>query len=133
MDIEKQTYKNYLESKRVFKIKRVKNRICLSDSFSMVNNEASEKLFEAEIFKVTFSSNIADNIKSYDLFLAKNELIPDQEITALKDSLGIEIFGDGTCIEIINFQTDFSIQFDQENSSFIDSEQVKNGYIMFKK
>jgi len=133
MDIEKQTYKNYLESKRVFKIKRVKNRICLSDSFSMVNNEASKKLFEAEIFKVTFSSNKANNIKSYDLFLAKNELIPDQEIIALKDSLGIEIFGDGTCIEIINFQTDFSIQFDQENSSFIDSEQVKNGYIMFKK
>ena len=118
---------------RIFKIKRIKNIIDLSNSFSVVNEEASSALFDAEIYKVTFSSERDGEIKSYDLFLSSNELICNQEIDSLKEYLGIALFGDGSQFEILDYQTYFTIQFDQENSSFVESDGVEKGLIIFKK
>ncbi|MCV9926344.1 hypothetical protein OIU83_01670 [Flavobacterium sp. LS1R49] len=118
---------------RVFKIKRIRNIIDLSNSFYVVNNEVFPALFDAEIYKVTFSTGRNEKIKSYDLFLSSNELICDKEIDALKEYLGIVLSGDGSQFEILDYQTDFTIQFDQENSSFVDSDKVDKGLIIFKK
>lgn len=118
---------------RIFKIKRIKNTIDLSNSFSVVNEEASLALFDAEIYKVTFSAEKNGEMKSYDLFLSGNELICDQEVNALKETLGITLSGDGSQFEILDYQTDFTIQFDQEDSSFVESEGVEKGLIIFKK
>lgn len=118
---------------RIFKIKRIKNTIDLSNSFTVVNGEASSALFDAEIYKVTFSTERRREIKSYALFLSGNELICDQEIDALKECLGITLTGDGSQFEILDYQTDFTIQFEQENSSFVESDGVEKGLIIFKK
>ncbi|TPG42003.1 hypothetical protein [Flavobacterium pectinovorum] len=118
---------------RIFKIRRIKNTIDLSDSFSIVNKKESVANFDAEIYKVTFSTIIQQKIKNFDLFLSGNELIDDQEIENLKESLGIVIAGDGSLFEILDYKTDFTIQFDQENSSFLESDEVRNGLIVFRK
>ncbi|WP_166922011.1 hypothetical protein [Flavobacterium poyangense] len=122
---------NLLE--RVFKIKRIQNTIDLSNSFYVVNKEISPKLFEAEIYKVTFRTEQNGEVKSHDLFLPFNELICELEIAFLEDYLGITLSGDGSQFEILEYQTDFSIQFDQENSYFIKSDGVDNGLLFFKK
>jgi hypothetical protein len=118
---------------RIFKIRRIKNTIDLSDSFSIVNKKESMANFDAEIYKVTFSTTIQQKIKNFDLFLSGNELIDDQKIENLKESLGIVIAGDGSLFEILDYKTDFTIQFDQENSSFLESDEVRNGLIVFRK
>lgn len=118
---------------RIFKIRRINNTIDLSDSFSIVNKKESTANFEAEIYKVTFSTTIQQKIKTFDLFLSGNELICDKEIENLKESLGIVITGDGSQFEILDYHTDFTIQFDQKNSSFLESDEVKNGLIVFRK
>lgn len=118
---------------RVFKIRRIKNVIDLSNSFSVVNNTEFPRLFDAEIYKLTFTIKKHGKIKNYDLFLPYSELICDQEIENLRKSLRIVISGDGSQFEILDFESDFTIQFDQENSSFIESDEVKNGLVPFKK
>ncbi|MNQ09845.1 hypothetical protein D3C85_226680 [compost metagenome] len=118
---------------RIFKIRRIKNIIDLSNSFSVVNKKEFPALFEAEIYKVTFSTKRYEKTKSYDLFMSYNELICDKEINNLKESLGIVITGDGSQFEILDYETDFTIQFDQENSSFIATDEVENGLISFRK
>jgi hypothetical protein len=118
---------------RIFKIKRIKNIIDLSNSFSVVNKKEFPTLFEAEIYKVTFSTKKQGNTNSYDLFMSYNALICDEEIENLKESLGVFITGDGSQFEILDYETDFTIQFDQENSSFIATDEVKNGLISFSK
>jgi hypothetical protein len=118
---------------RIFKIRRIKNTIDLSESFSVVNKKATAAFFDAEIYKVTFSTIIQSKIKTYDLFLSGNELICEEEIENLKKSLDIVIAGDGSQFEILNYKTDFTIQFDLENSSFLESDEVRNGLIFFKK
>ncbi|MEN2400601.1 hypothetical protein GKZ90_0012490 [Flavobacterium sp. MC2016-06] len=117
---------------RVFRINRIKNIIDISDSFYVINNEVSSALFDAEIYKVTFCTQKNGEIKTYDLFLSVNELICDLEIDLLKEHLGIHLSGDGSQFEILDYQTDFTIQFDQENSSFIESDEVNNGLLFFK-
>jgi len=133
MKREKQTNKTACKTKLVFNIKKIKNTINLNGSFSIIDGECSRTLFESEIFKVTFSAQKQDNIHSVDLYLSSNEMICDSETVALKEQLGIEIFGDGSFFEIIDYQTSFTIQFDQENSLFIESDEVKNGLLFFKK
>jgi hypothetical protein len=118
---------------RIFKIKRIKNIIDLSNSFSVVNKKEFPTLFEAEIYKVTFSTKKQGSTKSHDLFMSYNALICDEEIENLKESLGVFITGDGSQFEILDYETDFTIQFDQENSSFIATDEVKNGLISFSK
>ncbi|QOG04321.1 hypothetical protein [Flavobacterium sp. MDT1-60] len=118
---------------RIFKIRRIENTIDLSNSFSVVNKKEFPALFEAEIYKVTFSTKKHGKTKSYDLFMSYNELICDEEIDNLKESLGIVITGDGSQFKILDYEADFTIQFDQENSSFIAIDEVKNGMISFRK
>lgn len=131
MKVETKNAPYHLE--RIFKIRRIKNTINLSESFSIVNKKESTANFEAEIYKVTFSTTIQQKIKTYDLFLSGNELICDEEIENLKKSLDIVIAGDGSQFEILDYKTDFTIQFDLENSSFLESDEVRNGLIVFRK
>jgi len=89
----------------------------------------SKILFQSEIFKVTFKT-----IKeSYNLFLSANELICNDCINYLKKNLGIEIFGDGSFFEVLNYTQNFEIIFDSENSTFIDTDSVENGVVYFYK
>ncbi|MFH7013926.1 hypothetical protein ACHRV5_18870 [Flavobacterium sp. FlaQc-52] len=122
---------NLLE--RVFKIKRTGNSIDLSNSFYVANKEISPVSFEAEIYKITFRTEQNGEVKTYDLFLPFNELICEHEIAFLEEHLGILLSGDGSQFEILEFQSDFSIQFDQENSYFIASDEVNNGLLLFRK
>ncbi len=117
---------------RVFKIKRINNIIDLRDSFSIIEQQFSTTSFEAEIFKVTFSVTIDSTERTCDLFLSCNELISDYEIEVLNRELGIEVSGDGALFQIISYKTAFKIQFDKENSHFIDTENVKDGLVVFK-
>ena len=114
---------------RYFKIKRCNNSIDLSESYSMCNNQMSRLLFESEIFKVTFKTLK----KSYNLFLNANELICNECLNQLKNYLGIEIFGDGSYFEILNYTDDFKIIFDSENTTFINTDTVTNGVVCFYK
>jgi len=125
--MKKQNHLNSLA--RYFKINRCNNCIDLSDSYSMCNNKMSKILFQSEIFKVTFKT-----IKeSYNLFLSANELICNDCINYLKKNLGIEIFGDGSFFEVLNYTQNFEIIFDSENSTFIDTDSVENGVVYFYK
>ncbi|KIA93900.1 hypothetical protein [Flavobacterium sp. KMS] len=119
--------------RRVFRIKKIKNIIDLSNSFYIVNKEVSSGLFDAEIYRVTFSAERNGELKSYDLFLTSNELICDKEVNILEEYLGIILSGDGSQFEILDYQTDFAIQFDQENSSFVESDEVDKGLVIFRK
>ncbi len=123
----------YFQLERIFNIKLTNNVIDLRGSFSIVNKEPSTELFESEIYKVTFISDWIGIESRYDFFMSSNELIEHEEINAMKEQMGIEIFGDGGLFEIVSYERDFSIQFDQERSGFIESEYFKNGLITFKK
>lgn len=114
---------------RYFKINKLNNCIDLSDSYKMYSDQFSKLLFESEIYKVTFKTLK----KSYNLFLSANELICNDCISNLKKNLGIEIFGDGSFFEILNFTHDFKITFETENTIFIDTNTVKNGIVYFYK
>lgn len=118
---------------RVFRIKRQKNEIDLTGSVAIVNGEASEDLFESEVYYVTFSAGKSNHKKFYSLFLSPSESIPQHEIENLKNTLGIEISGDGSLFKIENFTTDFKISFDLKNSISIDNLGVKKGVIVFRK
>lgn len=118
---------------RLFNIKKIKNSIDISNSYTVKNGKKSKLLFAYEIYTATFRTVINNKAISYPLFLISDELISNEEIINLKEQLEIEIAGDGSYIEILNFENDFTIQFDQENSSFIDTEDVKNGLVIFKK
>ncbi|MFK7000195.1 hypothetical protein [Flavobacterium oreochromis] len=98
----------------------------------MINNRPTPMPFTSEVYKITFSS-LVNSQKKYDLFLCYEELIEEEEIQNLKNNLNIEITGDGSIFEIINFTEDFSIQFDLEDSFFIENEYTKNGLIYFRK
>ncbi|MEW5675592.1 hypothetical protein ABGT15_04710 [Flavobacterium enshiense] len=123
--------KNVLE--RLFNIKKKNNTIDLRASYSVRNGKVSELQFNSEIYKVTFCTKNNQDQKVYDLYLTSNELICEEEIEYLKQYLGIEIFGDGSLFEVFDFENDFTLQFDKENSSFINSEGVENGLIQFVK
>ena len=114
---------------RFLNITHVNNCIDLSNSYSTYNQKISKLLFESEIYKVTFKTLK----KSYHLFLSVNELICNNCINYLKKNLGIEIFGDGSFFEILNYSCDFKIIFDTENTSFINTNTVTNGVINFHK
>ncbi len=118
---------------RIFKIRKTENIVDLSDSFTSLNKEKFARMFDAEIYKVTFSTEKLGQLKNFDLFLSCNELICNEEIENLNQSLGIIISGDGSHFEILDYETDFTIQFDQENSSFINSDEVEEGLIVFRK
>jgi len=114
---------------RFLNITCVNNCIDLSNSFSIYNQKVSKLLFESEIYKVTFKTLK----KSYHLFLSANELICNNCINYLKKNLGIEVFGDGSFFEILNYSCDFKIIFDTENTSFINTNTVTNGVVSFYK
>jgi len=125
--------KNNRTLKRVFKIVKLNKTIDLSESYSVINGKVSKELFESEIYKVTFSAQKQGKIQSVDLYLSSNEMICEDEVAALKEQLGVEILGDGSFLEIVDYKTDFTMQFDQENSLFIASDEVKNGCVVFKR
>ena len=127
----KQAHKETYASNRMLNLKRINNAIDLTGSYLMIDDKASKELFESEIYSVTFA--IQEQEKSVDLFLSSNELICDEDIEELKEQLGIEITGDGSFFEILDYQTEFTIQFDKENTAFIASEEMKNGCVVFKK
>ncbi|WP_405331276.1 hypothetical protein [Flavobacterium oreochromis] len=118
--------------KRLFNIKKENNYIDISNSCLMINDRPTPMPFTSEVYKITFSS-LVNSQKKYDLFLCYEELIEEEEIQNLKNNLNIEITGDGSIFEIINFTEDFSIQFDLEDSFFIENEYTKNGLIYFRK
>jgi len=99
----------------------------------MIGDEPSKELFESEIYSVIFAVQKQQKVKSVNLFLSSNEMIDDDDIEDLKEQLGVEITGDGSFFEILDYKTDFTIQFDQENTAFIASEEMKNGCVVFKK
>jgi len=119
--------------KRILNLKKVEDTIDLSDSYLEIDGRISKELFESEINKITFSTHKKCEIKSIDIYLTSNELIDDEVAEELKEQLGIEILGDGSFFEILDYKTDFMIQFDQENTEFIASEDIKNGCVVFKK
>jgi len=114
---------------RFLNITCVNDCIDLSNSYSIYNQKSSRILFESEIYKVTFKTLK----KSYHLFLSANELICNSCINYLKNHLGIEVLGDGSFFEILNYTCDFKIIFDTENTTFINTNTVTNGVINFHK
>jgi len=128
-----QTYNKTSVVKRILNFKRVENTIDLRDSYIEIDGRVSKELFESEIYKLTFSVEQPGEIKNIDLYLSSNELICDDDARELKEQLGIEIFGDGSFFEILDYKADFMIEFDQENTMFIGSDEMKNGYVIFKK
>ena len=127
----------YLESKpsikRFFKISNQGPVVDLSESYNLVNGKPCCDSFASEIYKVSFISHGEDCAKKHDLYLCYNELIDEEDITNLQESMGIEIYGDGSNFEVVNYSSDFSILFEQENSIFIDTTNVTNGLLQFKK
>jgi len=115
--------------KRFLTIKKNGNAIDLSESYKMYTNQLAKLVFESEIYKVTFKTLK----KSYNLFLSANELICNDCINNLKNNLGVEIDGDGSFFEVLNYTHDFKIIFDAENTTFIDTDTVKNGVAYFYK
>jgi len=118
---------------RVFRITRRHNRIDLSGSVAIVNGEASEKNFETEVFQVTFTVGKGERKRHYSIFMSPSEVIQEEEINHLKESMGIQISGDGSSFKIDHFEKDFKLSFDLKNSIAIDGLGVKKGVIYFKK
>ena len=114
---------------RFLTIKKNGNAIDLSGSYKMYANQFTKLLFESEIYKVTFKTIK----KSYNLFLSANELICNDCIGNLKNNLGVEVYGDGSFFEVLNYTHDFKIIFDTENTTFIDTDTVKSGVAYFYK
>jgi hypothetical protein len=117
--------------KRIFHIRKKNSIIDLSNSCCIKKGKLLKSLFQTEIYTITFSS-INTPIKEFSFYLHCNQAIDELDIAILKERLGIEIAGDGSYFEILSYENEFAIQFDQENSSFIDSEEVKNGLVIFK-
>jgi len=129
----KQSHNETDASTRILNLKRINNTIDLTESYLMIGDEPSKELFESEIYSVIFAVQKQQKVKSVNLFLSSNEMIDDDDIEDLKEQLGVEITGDGSFFEILDYKTDFTIQFDQENTAFIASEEMKNGCVVFKK
>ncbi|MDI9309234.1 MAG: hypothetical protein QM535_03370 [Limnohabitans sp.] len=118
--------------KRLFNIKKNNNTIDLSDSCIVENNMLASYPLSSEIYKICFTCLKFPN-KKYSLFVSYDELIEEEDIENLKTQLGIEVCGDGSLIEIISHENDFSMQFDQENSLFIETDFSRNGLLFFHK
>ena len=119
----KETIKRFLE------INRTNNCIDLSNSYVMYGNKTSKLLFQSEIYEVTFK----DQKHCCNLYLTPNELICDNYIETLKEDMNIDIHGDGSRFEVVNYSNDFKIEFDTENTSFVNTNTVNNGVIYFYK
>ena len=96
MKKKKKTHSPNKLLERVFRITRKHNRIDLTGSVAIVNGEASEENFETEVFQVTFSTGQGENKKYYSIFMSPSEVIPEEEIYHLNESMGIQISGDGS-------------------------------------
>lgn len=131
---EKESNKDQKQSiiERIFKITKTENQVSLKGSIAIVNKEASETLFENEVYMVIFSTQIKEKLRSYSLFLSPSETIPKKESNNLRRALDIQISGDGMLLNIDYYIRDFTIQFDQYNSISIDNSDVKKGVITFK-
>lgn len=125
--------KPIMNYERLFKITRKKNAIYLTGSMSVVNGKASEENFENEVYKLTFSCEVNKIIINKSLMVTANECFCEKEKEKLKKQLGIVLEGDGMCFRILSFKHDFTLQFDQLNSAFLDTDTVKNGQISFLK
>lgn len=100
---------------------------------SVINGKVSEENFENEVYKTTFSTIVKGIKKNKSLMITANECVCEKEKKKLKEQLGIVLEGDGMCFEIISFKHDFTLQFDQLSSAFVDNNSVKNGFIFFFK
>jgi len=129
----KLAHKETYASTRILNLKRINNTIDLTESYLIIDGKVSKELFESEIYSVTFAVQKKQKVKSVNLYLSSNEIIGDEDIEGLKEQLGIEILGDGSFFEIVDYNTDFTINFDQENTVLITTEEVKKGSIVFNK
>ncbi|CAL2102319.1 conserved protein of unknown function [Tenacibaculum sp. 190130A14a] len=118
---------------RLFKITCKKSVVCLAGSMSVINGKVSEKNFENEVYKVTFSAIVKDIKIMKSIMFTANECICEIEIKKLKEQLGIVLEGDGMRFKIVSFKHNFTLQFDQLNSAFVNTSSVKNGVIFFDK
>lgn len=125
--------KPIMNYERLFKITCKKNTVCLIGSMSVVNGKASEENFENEVYKLTFLAVINGLKINQSLMVTANECFCEMEIEKLKNQLGIILEGDGMSFEIVSYKHDFTLQFDQLNSVFLDTDTVKNGQISFLK
>jgi len=115
--------------KRFLKIKRNNNCIDLSNSYTMYNNDLTKLSFQSEIYEITFK----DNKHSCNMFLTPNELICDTDIDTLKENMNINLCGDGTSFEVLDYTDDFKIEFDTENTTFVNTDSVTDGVVYFYK
>jgi len=67
------------------------------------------------------------------MFLTPNELICDTDIGTLKENMNIDICGDGANFEVLDYQHDFKIKFDTENTTFVNTDSVTDGVVYFYK
>ncbi|WP_435261017.1 hypothetical protein [Tenacibaculum sp. nBUS_03] len=118
---------------RIFKVFTKNNVVDLSESLSIINNKASKSFFEKEIFQLSFSLLIKGATKLLSILVTANEYISEEDCNELQNKLGIEIEGCGMQFTILNFAYSFTLQIDQKNSVFIDTDSVKNGCIYFNK
>jgi len=110
---------------RFLTLKKNGNTIDLGESYKMYPNQLTKLAFESEIHKVTFKT-----LKnSCNLFFSTNELICEDCVANLKINLDIEIDGDGSFFEVLNYTQDFKILFDTVYTTLIDT--VKNGVAYF--
>jgi len=92
-------------------------------------NRLSQLLFQSEIYEITFKTFK----KTFNLFLSPNELICNDYIHNLKKNMNIDIWGDGSCFEVLDYTHDFKIEFDSENTTFVDTDSVTDGVVYFYK
>ncbi|WP_075340569.1 hypothetical protein [Tenacibaculum agarivorans] len=118
---------------RWFKIAKTNNTIDLSGSIAVVNNIASEAYFEREAFQITFTTQLNNKSLQYSMLVNANECFCEIDVQNLKKELQIHIEGCGMNFTILNYASDFSIQFDTINSSFINTPTVQEGSINFHK
>lgn len=118
---------------RIFKIAKNNNTIDLTGSLSIVNNTASETYFESEIYEITFISSNKKEKGEYTMLVTANECISDVDIQRLQEKLQISIEGSGMNFTVRDYTKDFTIQFDKENSLFVNSSTIQNGCIYFSK
>jgi len=118
---------------RWFKIAKTNNTIDLSGSIAVVNNIASEAYFEREAFQITFTTRLNNKNLQYSMLVNANECFCEIDVENLKKELQIHIEGSGMNFTILNYASDFSIQFDTINSSFINTSTVQEGSINFHK
>ena len=114
---------------RVLWIEQQQNSIDLSRSYCLVNGKKCYKTLALEIITLRFSTTIANETHHIDIDLIWNEVIDDLDIILLQTQLGITIAGDGSCIEILDCNSDFTISVHQKNTICIDTKTVKDGII----